>query len=424
MNEKLLQHIWQFQLFNKNDLITSAGEPLQIVHAGAFNHHQGPDFTAAKIRLANTLWVGSVEIHLKATDWFRHRHENDLNYAHIILHVVWEEDQILYDHLNNRIPVLVLQQRVPGQLFHRYQQLLENQAIILCNRFLPALNPLSWMAWKERLVAERWERKAAQIMLWHQQTKGSWEEVCWRMLCENFGMRVNAALFQSVARTLPWQMLARHSQHPLQVEAILMGQANLLGNTFIDAYPLALQQEFRFLRNKYSLPAIMVQPAFLRMRPAGFPTIRLAQLASLCINTPQLFASIKAANHLNSLRNLFMISASAYWNTHYRFDELSKYQPKNLGSRMVENIIINTILPLLYAYGLYTKNEQYTQFALQCLYQLPPENNKVTRVWQDKSISIAHALDAQALIELTNHYCIQKRCLSCAVGNKILATSV
>ena len=351
MNEKLLQHIWQFQLFNKTELITSAGEPLQIIQAGSINHQQGPDFTAARIQLGNTLWVGSVEIHLKATDWFRHRHENDLNYAHIILHVVWEEDQILYDQLNNRIPVLVLQQRVPKQLLHRYQQLLENQSIILCNRFLPALNPLAWMAWKERLVAERWERKAAQIMLWHQQTQGNWEEVCWRMLGENFGMRVNAALFQSVACSVSWRMLARHTQNPMQVEAILMGQANLLNNACKDAYPLALQKEFRFLRTKYSLPTLVLQPAFLRMRPAGFPTIRLSQLANLCSSYPQLFANIKAATHLNSLRNLFALSASEYWDTHYRFDEMSKRQPKKLGSRMVENIIINSILPLLYAYG-------------------------------------------------------------------------
>lgn len=422
MNERLLQFIWQFQYFNKQELRTSAGEQVRVLKPGTWNHHQGPDFSAAIIRIGTTTWAGNVEIHILSSDWYKHQHTGDKHYGNIILHVVWEEDVPVYADNNSLIPCLVLHHLVPKYLLERYAQVMENGNAVPCQRFLPALSPLAWTAWKERLAAERLEKKAAHVLSLYAQTTGHWEEVFWQMLAANFGIQVNSSLFISVAQRLPLSLLVKHKQQPLQVEALLMGQANLLEPAFKESYPLLLQKEYAFLQKKYKLTKLTAQPAFLRMRPAGFPTIRMAQLAGLVVNRHHLFSEVKETGGLGSVIDFFRVTAGEYWNTHYRFDEVAAHQPKQLGISMAENILINTVVPVLFAYGLYNSDETAKNKAIQWLYQLPPERNRITRNWQRDGIANYAALDSQALIELTNHYCTQKRCLDCAVGSKILKT--
>jgi hypothetical protein len=420
MNERLLQFIWQFQYFNKQGLVTSQGDELQILKPGTWNHHQGPDFSEASIRIANTTWVGNIEIHIRSSDWYRHHHETDNHYANVILHVVWEEDTPVYDRYGHLLPGFVLQNRVPRHLLNRYRQMMDNTTLMPCSGFLPALNNLAWIAWKERLAAERLERKSAEVLHLFQQTNRHWEEVFWWLLAANFGIRVNAAHFQLVAQTLPLPVLARHKNHLPQLEALLLGQANLLSAGYTDDYAVLLQKEYIFLKTKYQLQPVNGQPAFLRMRPAAFPTIRLAQLAMLVFSADHLFAQVKEIREFTAALQLFNITASNYWHTHYRFDELSVYRPKQLGDTMAGNIMVNTVIPLLFAYGLYVQDEAYKSKAVQWLYQLPSEHNNITDKWQRAGIANHTALDSQALIELTNYYCTHKRCLDCAVGNKIL----
>ncbi len=420
MNERLLQFIWQFQYFNKQRLTTSQGESLQILKPGAWNHHQGPDFSEATIRIGDTTWVGNIEIHILSSDWYKHRHAGDKHYANIILHVVWEEDTPVYDANGYPFPCFVLQQQVPKHLLQRYAQMMESHVTLPCHSFLPALPELSWIAWKERLAAERLERRSERALALYRQSNGHWEEVFWWMLSANFGIHVNANLFQSVAQSLPLTLIARHRNRLDQLEALLLGQANLLSASYTDIHAVLLQKEHVFLTKKYGLQPVNCQPAFLRMRPAAFPTVRLAQLAMLISHSGHLFSQVKELEHLATARKLFTVTAGDYWNDHYRFDHLTVCRPKQLGIKMIENILINTVIPVLFACGSYEKEERYKDKAVQWLSQLPPEQNKLTENWKQLHVPNESALDSQALIELTNHYCTHKRCLDCAVGNSIL----
>jgi len=422
MNERLLQFIWQFQYFNRNSLYTTAGEPLLIERPGTWNHHQGPDFSAAMIRIGNTKWVGNIELHLRSSDWNKHNHATDDRYHNIILHVVWEDDAPVQDQHGQPVSTLVLEHRIPKLLLDRYEQMMHTVASIPCAAYLPALSNLGWAAWKERLAAERLERKSQQVLNYLQQSGGNWEETCWWLLASGFGVRVNTVLFEMMARSLPLSVLGKHRNQLQQLEALLMGQANLLSGRYEDAYALLLQREYHFLRKKYRLQPVNKQPAFLRMRPAAFPTLRLAQLAIFLQRCHGFFALIRETTESKTLIDQLMVTANDYWHYHYVFDEETVFQPKQLGKQMAVNILINTVIPILFAYGLHTGEEACKERAIQWLYQLPPEQNQLTRKWD--AVTNQSALDSQALIELTNHYCNDKRCLDCAVGNKILKNDV
>ena len=420
MNEKLLQFIWQFQYFNKNELTTVEGAPLSIIHPGHFNHNQGPDFSEAKIKLGNTTWVGNIEIHDEASQWHAHHHTNDHNYSNIILHVVWNDDVKIKDTNGQSISTLELQPLVSKFMLQQYEQLMNTKGFVACEDHLPVLSTVGWLSWKERLAIERLKRKATSVLENLQQANNHWEEIFWWQLAKNFGAKVNATAFEQIARSLPVKILAKHKNQINQLEALISGQANLLNGNFEEDYPKMLQREYKFLSGKYQLKPINKAPDFLRMRPANFPTIRLAQLAMLVYNSTQLFSKILEINNLIDLRKLLDVTANDYWHYHYLFDQPTNYKPKNLGAEMTDNILINTIVPMLFAYGMYHNQQQWKNKAIQYLLELPAEKNKITDAWKDCNVSNENALESQALIELKNNYCDNKRCLQCAVGCKLL----
>ncbi len=415
MNEKLLQFIWQFQYYNKHQLCTDEGEILHIINPGKFNRNQGPDFLNATIRTGTTTWAGNIELHVKASDWDKHRHSPDPNYRNVILHVVWENDPSFC-----QVTTLTLKDRVPKILLERYEQLMHASLRQACRGFLPALSPLAWMSWKERLVAERLERRSGKILALFEESKQHWEAVLWWMLSANFGIKVNSEAFEAMARSIPVNILARHKHQVIQLEALLLGQANLLNGEYEEAYPVMLQKEYRFLKRKYDLPQNNVLPHFLRMRPANFPTVRLAQLAMLVNRSSHLFSRIKEMESVTELKSLLDVSAIDYWDYHYRFDEETGHHPKHLGDQMATNLVINTIAPVLFAYGSYTKQDSFKDKAIRWMQQLAPEQNAITRQWMAAGVGNHTSFDSQALIELANHYCQCQRCLDCAVGTSIL----
>ena len=420
MTERLLQFIWQFQYYNRTGLKTLKGEELTITHAGSYNVNQGPDFTDARIKIDDTLWAGNIELHLHSSDWHKHLHSTDKNYHNIILHVVWIHDQEIIDQHGNTLPTLVLNELVPKILLERYEWLMLSQDFVPCQKQLPALSDLGWLAWKERLAIERLQRKSATVLQLLQQAKNHWEEVFWWMLARNFGLKVNSDVFEALAKSLSINILAKHKNQIHQLEALLLGQAGLLQSDFEEDYPLLLQREYNFLKRKYGLTTCNKQPFFLRMRPANFPTLRLAQLAMLVNQSSHLFSKIKACEKLDEVKNLLNVTANDYWHYHYRFDEAGEFKPKQLGEQMTENIIINTIVPVFFAYGTFTRDEDIKDKSLQWLQELHPEKNSITNAWTSFGIKNSNALESQALIGLKNEYCNKKRCLECAVGNALL----
>jgi hypothetical protein len=424
MTEKLLQFIWQFQYFNKSSLVTEQGDTLQIIKSGNLNTNQGPDFLNASIKLNNVTLVGNIEIHIKSFQWHQHNHSIDPNYKNIILHIVWENNEQIIDDNNREIPTLVLQNLVPKVLIDRYIVLMEDAPTLPCSNFLPALTDLGWMAWKERLATERLLDKSEIVLKKFTINNNNWEETFWHLLAYNFGLKVNADFFKQIAETISVTTLAKHKNQIHQLEAFLLGQANLLNETFTNDYPKLLQKEYQFLKKKHSLKTIQGSCLFLRMRPANFPTIRLAQLAMLISNSSHLFSKIKEMKSIKEVQNLFNVTCNDYWHYHFTLtDETSAYEPKRLGKQMIESITINTIIPVLFAYGHYCKEDDYKLKAIQWLQEIKAENNNITKQWELYKIENKNAFDSQALIQLTNQYCKSKNCLNCAIGNKVLKQS-
>ncbi len=416
MTERLLQYIWQFQYFNKSELATAEGELLQIIHPGNYNTNQGPDFLDAKIKIGETIWAGSIELHINSTDWKNHKHSGDDNYKNVVLHTVWQHDATV------KLPfsTFVLEDRVSKFLLKKYDELMNANSFIPCQKTIHQINSLNWISWKERLLVERLQHKSAIVFDYLKKNNNHWEEAFWWMIAKNFGIKVNSDAFEKIAQSIPINILAKHKNQIHQLEALLFGQAGLLVGDFTEDYPKLLQKEYEFLKTKYQLQKIEAPLFFLRMRPANFPSVRLAQLAMLVHGSLHLFTAVKESNNIADIKALLNVTANDYWHYHYMFEEQSAYKKKNLGTQMIDNILINTVIPVLFAYGQYHKENIYKDKALQWLLQITAEKNAITKGFAALGIENKNAFDSQALIQLKNNYCNKKGCLDCAVGNALL----
>lgn len=391
-----------------------------MIMPGLYNQNQGPDFANAKIIVEGTTWVGTVELHIKTSDWNKHKHHDDKNYGNVILHVVWEDDGNRGPMIARSIPLIELKSRVSKILLQRYEELMQSQAFIACEKNIHHTRNITWSSWKERLLAERLLRKAAVVENYLRQNNYHWEETFWWMLAKNFGMKVNGEAFENIARSIPLTILAKQKNQIQQLEALLLGQAGLLEENFKEDYPKLLQKEYKFLQKKYNLRPIQLPVYSLRMRPGNFPAVRLAELAMLVHQSAHLFSKIREAASAREIKQLFEITANDYWHYHYQLDTASAFKKKKAGALMSDNIVVNTVAPVLFAYGNYHREDRYKDKAVQCLEEIAGEKNRITNGFKHLGIENKNARDSQALIELKNEYCDKKRCLECAVGNAFL----
>jgi len=423
MREELLHFIWRFRYFNQQGLFTETGETIQVLSPGECHADQGPDFKNARIRLGDRLCEGAVEIHVLTSDWIRHAHDRDPHYARTILHVVWCNDWTGAIPPGN-IPILVLQDRVSKLLLNRYERWMRNPNFVPCERQLREIGGAAWPSWLETLTRERLERRAFSIARVLEATRNHWEAVTWMLMARSMGLPVNGEAFEALARSLPIERLARLRNEPLRLEALLLGQAGLLSGPFSDDYPLVLQREYRWLRLKWKLEPIETPLAFLRMRPAGLPTIRLVQLAGLLRVAGGWFAHIREAAEPEDLEGLLEVAAEGYWETHYLPDRPAPAKTKRLGDGMRLGLYVNAFIPLLYAYGSRRKEPASQEKALRWLRQLPAEKNSILTRWQRLGVVAHDAGEGQALLELKREYCTTRRCLECAIGNRWLISLV
>ena len=420
MREDLLQYIWKFQYFNSNELQTINGDVIQVIHAGTHNLNQGPDFLEAKIKINNTIWAGNIELHINSSHWNLHNHSSDSNFNNIILHVVWNHDIEIKDVNGNNLPTIELQNRVSKLLLEKYRKLMEETHFISCENQLDNLNELTLSSWKQRLVAERLISRSERIIGILKETNFHWEETFWWLIAANFGLKVNSEMFMKMAKTIPVATLAKHKNNIIQIEALLFGQARLLSGEFTEKYALMLQKEYRFYQKKYQLKPVEGEIHFLRMRPANFPTIRLAQLAMVIQQSEHLFSKIKETDSVADLKKMFNVATNDFWNYHYSFEQETAFKIKNLGKQMIDNIIINTIVPIVFSYGLHNNDETYKEKAISWLEDISPEKNSITEGFVNIGFPNKNAFDSQALLQLKNEYCDHKYCLQCAIGNSIL----
>lgn len=423
MSESFLHYLWQFQYFNKSNLQTTQGEPIHIFSTGSKNSNAGPDFFNARVKIGDMEWVGSVEIHIEASGWFEHKHNLDSAYENVILHVVWKDDKPVEHSDKSTLPTLELKDKVDEKLLWSYKKLINNPERIHCASSLASVNTITKFSMLDKALLQRLKSKSDLVNEMQQHNTNDWEETCYQLLCKNFGFNVNAEPFLQLARTLPYKILMKHADKVLQLEAFLFGQAGFLDESNDDIYYQLLKREYSLLSQKYQLTERKLNKSqwkFLRLRPANFPTIRLAQLAMLIHNQKNIFSKIIEKKTLKELKDIFNVRQSEYWLRHFQFFKPSKEGAATLGESSIDNIIINTVVPVLAAYSHAKDEPLFIDRAIEILQNLPTENNAITREWASVGWRSATAFDSQALIELYNNFCLRRKCLECAIGSTLI----
>jgi Protein of unknown function (DUF2851) len=422
IHEDLLHYAWRHRRFDATNLITTNHQTVEILSIGTHNPYNGPDFFNARLRIGETVWAGNVEMHTRASDWNAHKHSDNEAYNNVILHVVWEEDVVILRKDGLPIPCVELKNRVEPQLVVIYKKLIFNELHIPCQHHFAEVSEITKKMWLQRLLIERIEQKTDKIIPSLESSQENWEATFYSALASNFGTKPNQAAFEAVAKSLPLQILAKHKHNFFQIEALFFGQAGFLEDDFSDIYYKKLQTEYQYLRAKWQLAPVVTKSQwhFRSLRPANFPTVRLAQFAALVDKSIHLFSKIVEATTVQSLENLLKVVPSEFWLTHYTFEKPSKSIQKTLGKDTIQLLIINTIVPFLFLYGKKRGNDDLKDRAIAFLESTPPEKNSIIEAWETLGTSPKSAADTQGLLQLKNTYCDKKRCLECAVGHAIL----
>ena len=422
MKEDFLHYVWKYKLFVLKNLYTTSNENIEILKSGTHNCNSGPDFLNAALKIDGQYWFGNVEIHIKSSDWYAHNHEIDSNYDAVILHVVWEDDVVVYAKNNQPLPTLVLKDRIDRELLANYLQLLNSKSKwIACENEIAKVNSFEFENWKERLYFERLERKANEIKTILVHNNSDFEATLFVLLCRNFGLKVNAEAFFQLANSFDFSILKKVRTNQLQLAALLFGQAGFLEDKIEDVYYNSLKIEYNFLQKKFHLQPITKHYfSFFRMRPSGFPTIRIAQLIALYHANEHLFLQLMELKHKENYYQIFEVQVNKFWENHFTFDKISKkITSKKISKSFVDLLLINTIIPLKFLYqknrGVIVEDE-----FLELLKVIRPEKNNIIEKFSSLSVTSINAFDSQALLQLKNEYCDSKRCLHCAVGKIVL----
>ena len=424
-----MQYVWEHRLWNPAGMTTNDGKKVRVIDPGLRNDDAGPDFFNAKVEIDGCVWAGNVEIHYRASDWKRHGHDKDAAYDSVVLHVVDKDDAPVFRSNGERIPQMVMQ--CSPRFTERYAALVDGKVELPCKHVIASLSALESAEWVEAMAFERLQAKSERIRQLLSLYNGNWVAVCYVTFARNIGFGTNNDAFERLAKSLPLQLLHKHSDSLTQIEALFFGQAGMLDDPSRhtdNRYYQQLCREYSFLKNKFSLrqPEGLIWKSF-RMRPQNFPCRRIALLARYVEGNFRLMSDLLDADgDIEKLRKLFAVTLTGYWGNHYSFSGTSPLQESSqvLGRSSVDVILINTVVPLYYAYGTVTDNYGRVESAVNILEQLKPENNRITALFTNAGMKIDNALASQAIIEVRNSYCNPRKCLYCRVGHKLLSAAV
>jgi hypothetical protein len=420
MKEDFLHYLWKFKKFDTLNLKTSNQEEITISNVGQYLELAGPDFFNAQITIGNQKWAGNVEIHLKSSDWYIHHHEKDVGYENVILHVVWEHDSEIYRSNNTEIPVLELKNYVSTATLNNYQKLLSPKSWIFCEKQLKEIPQFALINWQERLFFERLERKSKPILELLESTNNDWEAVLFCLLAKNFGLNTNGEIFLKIAQSIPFSVIRKECFEVENLEALLFGSAGLLDVEREDNYFKDLKFRYFYLLHKYQIEKSCIEPVqFFKHRPDNFPTIRLSQLANLYHKQQNLFSKISELNSLEAIYEIFSVSVAPYWQTHYQFDKESPKKKKVLSQSFLDLIVLNTIIPLQFAYGK-SLGKEVSEDLINILNDVKPEKNSIIDKFSSFGLKPKNAFETQSLLQLKNEYCNKSKCLDCAIGMELL----
>lgn len=420
--EKLMQYVWKHRLWRSEDMVTNTGKKVRVVDPGLLNTDAGPDFFNAKIEIDGHMWVGNVEMHYRATDWKRHHHDSDKAYDSVILHVVAKDDAPVRRTNGELIPQLVLE--VSPQFNADYASLVGATIEVPCATKIKQVPHLTIVEWVEGLAFERLHGKVERIHQLLDSFNGSWEDVCYVTLARNFGFGINNDAFERLARRTPLRLLGKHSDSVLQIEALLFGQAGMLDaqKPGMDSYYNQLCTEYAFLSNKFQLTPMEKESwKLFRIRPQNFPYRRIAMLAQFIEGGFRMMNRILEAEGEKEMRPLFEVELSGYWTKHYTFGKPNERATATLSRSSIDIILINTVAPLLYAYGELTGNYEMTDKAIKLLEDLRAESNSIVSHFVAYGIDCPDALTSQALVQLKREYCDARKCIYCKIGHHLLS---
>ena len=417
-----MQYVWKHRLWRSEDMVTNTGKKVRVVDPGLLNTDAGPDFFNAKIEIDGHMWVGNVEMHYRATDWKRHRHDSDKAYDSVILHVVAKDDAPVRRTNGELIPQLVLE--VSPQFNADYASLVGATIEVPCATKIKQVPHLTIVEWVEGLAFERLHGKVERIHQLLDSFNGSWEDVCYVTLARNFGFGINNDAFERLARRTPLRLLGKHSDSVLQIEALLFGQAGMLDaqKPGMDSYYNQLCTEYAFLSNKFQLTPMEKESwKLFRIRPQNFPYRRIAMLAQFIVGGFRMMNRILEAEGEKEMRALFEVELSGYWTKHYTFGKPNERATATLSRSSIDIILINTVAPLLYAYGELTGNYEMTDKAIKLLEDLRAESNSIVSHFVAYGIDCPDALTSQALVQLKREYCDARKCIYCKIGHHLLS---
>lgn len=422
--EMMYQYMWRHSLFGK-EVRTVEGDVVKIFHPGVLNNDAGPDFSGARISIGGQEWIGNVEIHVKASDWYRHGHQHDRSYDNVILHVVAVNDSAIDAPTGRRIPQVVV--TFPETLYSMYARLASKAGDVKCSGLLEGIPPLLVTDWVESLSVERMQMKASRILDMNRNLQTDWEQTAFIMLARSLGFGVNSEPFERTARSLPLKYIYRHADNPVQVEALLFGQAGMLDmsvNIFNEYYQ-TLCREYYFLARKYSLrPCGGSMWKYARMRPGNFPHRRLALLAQICCSQEKLMSMIlDNARNPEEFVKLFRRDLSPYWQQYSSFSAEITTTAGMMTRGSTDLLLINFMAPMLYAYSAFTGDFELGETAFSIWEHLDAENNTFIRQWRHEGLPCHSAAHSQALLQLRKQYCDMGKCLECRFGHLLLRST-
>lgn len=396
---------------------TTDGALVEILSVGQHNRDAGPDFSHVHLRINGQEWVGNVELHVRASDWRRHRHHTNPAYDNVILHVVCQSDEPAYNSRGEAIPQCVLQypqeQDYLHNLLHQAKEMDGAYANIPCSQQLFRMPDILTQGWRTALLKERWRCKTESIRQLLNITTNDWAQAFYITLAHNFGFHTNSLPFETLALHTPLVYLLKHRNSLFQVTAILLGQSGLLNeDSATTDEAQALWNEYCFLKQKFTLTPIATSLwKRARLRPQNAPEIRIRQFAQLICQSEWLFSKMLVASNVEQMRQLLHLHTEQ---THPKLETTP-----SIGKQSIDILLINTFLPYRYAYAMEKNDAEGMQQALLFMEDIPAENNTIIRQWQMIGQKVSSAADTQALIHLYQHYCQHERCIHCEVGSVV-----
>lgn len=420
MKEELLQFVWKHTLYKKENLKVKSGESLEVLSPGTWNYDSGPDFFNSKLKIGDTTWCGNVEVHLRSSNWYAHNHQDDKAYDNVILHVVADDDKpVCYA---NGLPIPVFIPSIPDAVVESYERLLKEEQWPACHNEIGSIDEIYKLSALDSLLIRRLQGKSGRIIALLDQNQNDWNESFYQCLAQNFGFKTNKLPFEMLSRSLPLRVLAKYRKDLFKLEALLFGQSGMLNDQLLgDDYYLELRKEYAYLARLHKLQGIESHLwKYMRLRPANFPTIRIAQFAQLINRSESLFSKLLEMEDIEAMIAQFDVVASEYWDTHYKFNFDSKSSKKRLGTLARNNLLINTVVPFLFVYGDRNNKPELKDRAINILESLPIESNTIVDCWVTLGFNPKNAADTQALIELKSEFCDKGQCLRCQLGSKII----